>query len=60
VTIYFVAFKSKFEDQVIKELQNAVKTQYEGPNKLITGDSNKPNAFTIAWDLISYNVNLDV
>lgn len=56
VTIYFVAFKSKFEDQVIKQLQTAVKEKYQGPNKLIKGGEDKPNTFTIAWDLISYNL----
>jgi hypothetical protein len=57
ITIYFVAFKSKFEDQMIPKLQNAVQNTYEGPNKLLTGSADKPSAVSIAWDFIMYNVS---
>jgi hypothetical protein len=57
VTIYFVAFRSKFDDQVKPQLKNVLDQTYEGPNKLITNDPNKPPAISIAWDFIMYNVS---
>jgi hypothetical protein len=57
VTIYFVAFRSKFEAQVIPNLQETVKNTYEGPLGL-QADMNrqKPSSISLAWDFIMYNV----
>lgn len=56
LAIYVLAFKSKFEDDVIPKLQDTVRTTYEGPLGLI-GNSNqsKPSAASLAWDFVMYN-----
>lgn len=56
ITIYFVAFRSKFEEQVKPKLREVLINDYEGPNKILTNDPVKPAAISIAYDFIMYNV----
>ncbi|CAF3469308.1 unnamed protein product [Rotaria sp. Silwood1] len=56
ITIYFVAFKSKFEETIKPKLKDAVRSTYEGPFGLQTGSTlPKPSAISIAWDFIMFN-----
>ncbi|CAF3630881.1 unnamed protein product [Adineta steineri] len=56
ITIYFVAFKSKFEDQIKPKLKDALQNTYEGPLGLISNTNvSKPSGISIAWDFIMYN-----
>lgn len=56
ITIYFVAFRSKFEDQIKPKLRETLVYNYEGPNKILTNAPVKPVAISIAYDFIMYNV----
>ncbi|UJR36057.1 hypothetical protein I4U23_028793 [Adineta vaga] len=56
ITIYFVAFKSKFEEQFKPTLKDAIRNSYEGPLGLISNtNQTKPGPISIAWDFIMYN-----
>ena len=56
ITIYFVAFRSKFEEQVKPKLRQSLVSDYKGPNQILTNDPAKPSPISIAYDFIMYNV----
>ncbi|CAF0947953.1 unnamed protein product [Rotaria sordida] len=56
ITIYFVAFKSKFRETFTPKLKEAIRNTYEGPFGLQSNSAlPKPSAISIAWDFIMYN-----
>lgn len=58
VTIYFVAFRSKFEEQILPKLQETIRNTYEGPLGLVAEfNRSKPSGVSLAWDFIMFNVN---
>ncbi|CAF0893089.1 unnamed protein product [Didymodactylos carnosus] len=52
MTIYFVAFQSKFADVFIPKLQASIRDNYNGPPIF----NNTPSAASLAWDFVMYNL----
>lgn len=60
ITIYFFAFRSKFDDQLIPKLQETITNNYEGPLGLIESLKRpKPSSISLAWDFIMFNVSIE-
>ena len=58
IAIYFVAFRSKFESEIIPKLRVTVQDNYEGPLGLKSElNRTRPRALSLAWDFLMYNVS---
>ncbi|CAF3023697.1 unnamed protein product [Rotaria sp. Silwood2] len=56
ITIYFVIFPDKFEGQLVPKLQRLIQNIYEGPYPLLKNRIPEPSSFSVAWDLVMYNL----